>query len=178
MRIRKFAFLSSVLLPTLVAFGGLAAPSNAPSVVDIALANDVVSREPQGRFPTVTCSASRSGDAPVVDTARNDAIYLWMRVSSEEDFVLRHRWFKDGVRVRTVRTYTSLLDRIVRIVDEVTVGLGWKELAGVELKVGGSEGWRTWSKKELDRLVHAGEWRVDAVLPNDTVICSVYFSVR
>lgn len=155
----------------------------APIIVDVALATDVINQEPSGIFNSLaTCSSidNPPTSIPVIDSSIHRKVFLWTKVSSSETFVLRHAYYKDGVEYKTQRTITPVMDKIFQIVDEIKVGLGWKNIADIELQVAKSSGWRTWSSKEIDPVVHRGEWRIQVSPTNDKedVICVVHFRVK
>ena len=152
------------------------------SVVDVELAESVQDREPfRPTQPPAQCLSDAPNETivPSISTQRISTLYLWTKLHSAQgdETSVRVGWFKDGLAVRVQRTEMSWRDRTLRFIEWVAVGLGWKELASVELRIRPSSGWRTWSTKELDRYVHAGKWRADIATIHDEVLCSVHFNV-
>ncbi len=140
-----------ILLATSV---GFPSSSAGQEMVDAIFARDVVNREPVKPFqPGVYCGSGSapSGSISVIDSQQENRVYLWNRVKSQGEDVIRHRWYKDGV-----------------------------EVAVVELDVAESPGWRTWSSKNIDPNFHIGSWRVEATAaskPSD-LICVAHFIVK
>jgi len=143
--------ISLIVLATLV---GFPSSSAGQEMIDVIFARDVVNREPVDPFqPGAYCGlgTAPSGSIPVIDSQQENRVYLWNRVKSQGDYVLRHRWYKDGV-----------------------------EVAMVELEVAESPGWRTWSSKNIDPNFHIGSWKVEVTAasnPSD-VICVAHFIVK
>ncbi len=143
--------VSLIVFATLVVF-----PSNSAGqeMVDVIFARDVVNREPVDPFqPGAYCGSGTapSGSIPVIDSQQENKVYLWNRVKSQGEDVLRHTWYKDGM-----------------------------EVAMVELDVAESPGWRTWSSKNIDPNFHIGSWKVEVTVasnPSD-VICVAQFIVK
>ncbi len=79
-----------------------------------------------------------------------------------------------------MRTEYSWIDKVLKTIDEINIGLGWKKVASVDLKVKPSSGFRVWSKKQIDPIVHTGNWKVvisTASNPN-TKLCIAKFVVK
>ena len=151
-------------------------------IVDVRLAGNVVDREPQNEFgPKEGCSIEGNpASIPVINPNSYPTVYLWTKIDSTSEFVINHTYYKDGNQFRVKETITPVLDRIRRAVREISIGLGWKRFATVELLIGLSPTWRTWSSKELDPIVHKGEWRVEVKSRGnaEAVLCTVYFVVE
>jgi hypothetical protein len=93
---------------------------------------------------------------------------------------MRHTWFKDEIEFRTSRTEYSWIDQTLKFFDDIKIGLEWHKIASVDLKVGPSSSFRTWSKKEIDPIVHKGEWKVE-IAPTtnpDKVLCTARFRIK
>lgn len=77
-----------------------------------------------------------------------------------------------------MRTQYSWQDRILHFIENIEIGLGFKEISIVTLKIERSNDWRTWSEKNIGSQIYVGNWRID-VVPTDSekIICSVYFKV-
>jgi len=143
--------ISLIVLATLVGFPSASAGQE---MVDVIFARDVVNREPVDPFqPGAYCGqdARPSGSIPVIDSREEKKVYLWNRLKSSGEDVLRHRWYKDDV-----------------------------EQASVELDLGESPGWRTWSSKNIDPNFHIGNWKVVVTTASDpsNIVCVAHFVVR
>jgi hypothetical protein len=128
--------------------------SVAQEVVDSFFAPDVIEMNPVNPFePGVTCEngAEPSGPMPVIDSQEVSRIFLWTRIKSSEDGVLRHSWYKDGV-----------------------------EMAVVDLELRESPEFRTWSSKNIDPNFHTGNWKVVVTAASDPsdIICTAHFLVN
>ncbi len=143
--------VSVIVFAALVGFPTL---SSGQEIVDIIFARDVEDREPVAPFePGAHCGepTEPSGSIPVINSLEDRKVFLWNRIKSSAQDVLRHRWYKDGV-----------------------------EVAMVELDLGESSGYRTWSSKNIDPNFHIGNWRVEvstASNPN-SVLCVAHFVVN
>lgn len=154
-----------------------------PQIIDIALATNIDGRQPLGIFsPPGTCRNidNPPTNIPVIDSRIHRKVFVWTKVKSSDSFVLRHAYYKDGIEFKTQRTLTPHIDKVMQIIDEIKVGLGWKNIANVELKIDESSGWRTWSSKEIDPIIHEGNWRVEITPTNDdeNILCVVHFKVE
>ncbi len=143
--------VSLIVLATLVAFPTTSAGQE---IVDIIFARDVENREPVAPFqPGAYCGkkSQPSGPIPVINSQEERRVFLWNRIKSSAADVLRHRWYKDGV-----------------------------EVALVELDLGESSGYRTWSSKNIDPTFHLGNWRVEVTTASnpDNVLCIAHFVVK
>jgi len=143
--------ISLIVLAILV---GFPSHSAGQEMIDVIFARDVVNREPVEPFqPGAYCGpeTAPSGSIPVIDSQQENRVYLWNRVKSQGEYVIRHRWIKDGV-----------------------------EVAMVELDVAESPGWRTWSSKNIDSNFHIGSWKVEvtAISNPSNVICIAHFIVK
>ncbi len=143
--------ISLIVLVTLVSF-----PSNSAGqeMIDVIFARDVANREPVDPFqPGAYCGSGTtpSGSIPVINSQQENRVYLWNRVKSQGEDVLRHRWLKDGM-----------------------------EVAMVELDLAQSPGWRTWSSKNIDPNFHLGSWKVEVTTASNpsNVICIAHFIVE
>jgi len=143
--------VSLIVFATLLAFPAV---SVGQEIVDIIFARDVENMEPIAPFqPGTYCGeqAQTSGSIPVINSQDEQKVYLWNRIKSNAADVLHHRWYKDGV-----------------------------EVALVELDLGESPGYRTWSSKNIDPNFHIGNWRVEVTTasnPNN-VLCIAHFVVK
>lgn len=90
-----------------------------------------------------------------VNSAYVNKIYLWNRVNNDEQKQLIHSWQKK-------------------------VAGSWNEEANINLNIGVSFGWRTWSSKNIDPHFHKGDWRVVITTEEEpeNVLCVVNFSVN
>jgi len=176
-RISKWLFF----LIACVSLNVNASPVHAtPRVIDVSLALDVVDREPQGILdPPGSCSGTEPETLPTIDSKVHRKIVLWTRVSSSEQSVLLHSWQKDGIKISEQRTLTPWRDKAIQFLEFVQVSLGWKEIAGVEVRLGKGNSWRTWSSKAIDRHVHVGKWKVIVTPTTDreNVLCTVHFEI-
>ena len=123
-------------------------------LVEVMFARDVVNREPVGPFePGAFCEkeAEPSGPVPVIDLETERKVFFWNLIESSVAGILRHTWYKDGAKV-----------------------------AEVDLRIGVSKKWRTWSSKEIVTKVHAGKWKVVVSTVGETneVICVAHFVVK
>ena len=147
----RFLIISIFVLATLA---GSPRASAGQEIVDIIFARDVVNREPVAPYePGAYCGGegTPSGPVPIIDSREDKKVFLWNRIKSSKDEVLRHRWIKDG-----------------------------EEMAVVELNLGVSSGYRTWSSKNLDPNFHVGQWKVEVSTASDPghVLCVAHFIVK
>ena len=138
-------------LITLVAFNYAFADQK---MIELIFSRDVADRNPVDPFePVATCEegAEPSGPLPTVDSATVGEVFFWNRIVSSEATDLRHTWSKDGIKV-----------------------------AEVDLQVGPSSGFRTWSSKKIVPKRHAGKWTVVVSRTGDpeTVLCAAHFIVE
>ena len=143
--------VSLIVLATLVAFPTL---SSGQEIVDIIFARDVSDREPVAPFQPGTYCGNKSqpgGQVPVINSQEDRKVYLWNRIKSTTGDVLRHRWYKDDM-----------------------------EVAMVELNLGESSGYRTWSSKNIDPNFHIGKWSVEVTTASNPskVLCVAQFEVQ
>lgn len=126
-----------------------------PHIVSVALAEYIDNRQPAEVFTNnLTCDSGESS-APTINSKEIPTIYLWTKVDNDEKRSFTHAW-------------------------QMEFEGDWDVVADVNLKVGKSRGWRTWSSKNLDPILHVGYWRVlvSADDEPDNVLCSVYFDVE
>jgi len=128
------------------------------TVVGVALAEDIQGREPVGSVnPSISCEKDKKSQValPVVNATISQRVFFWSRVQSSTAGTLRHIW---------------LMKR-----DQ-----GWEPMAKVDLRIGQSPGYRTWSSKQLDRSLHLGEWMVQVSKADDPseVLCLSRFRVE
>jgi hypothetical protein len=126
---------------------------SATEVRDSVLSQDIVDRDADGAIDGGVCGNEENSVS--IDSNEIQRVYLWNRVSNDEDRRLIHSWQQE-------------------------VDGQWAELANVSLRIGASSGWRTWSSKNFDPSFHKGDWRVvvsaeDAL---EDVLCVVHFSVK
>lgn len=149
-------------------------------IEDIALCTSVNEREPVYRFePPALCSDSNTASIATIDSSIFRTIFLWTKVQTKHAGSIVHAWYKDGVEVMTAKSEYSFIDKILNIIDYIEVGLGWKQIANVKLKITPSPGYRTWSNKQLDPGSN-GKWKVvvtSATHP-DVKLCTVHFEVK
>ncbi|MFQ5850926.1 MAG: DUF2914 domain-containing protein [Candidatus Binatia bacterium] len=135
----------------------LATPSNTSAeqrLVEVMFARDVVNAEPVRPFePGAYCEREPepTGPIPVIDSQAETRVFFWSRFESSAEGLLRHSWYKDGV-----------------------------ELYVVDLKIGKSPRWRSWSWKDIVPNEHAGKWKVvlSTVGEASEVICAAHFLVK
>lgn len=128
------------------------------SVVDIAFAGDIQDRDPHGRLePGGSCEAGENGQLaiPVFDSTAAERIFFWNKVQVSTPGVLRHIWYMKKEN-------------------------DWSEAATIDLTLGMSSGYRTWSSKKIVRALHAGEWKVEVSASDDPsqVLCTARFRVE
>ena len=129
------------------------------TVVEVALAEDIQDREPVGSVnPEVSCEKngqSQPAALPVVDSSAHGRMFFWNTVQSNADTTLRHIW---------------LMKR-----DQ-----NWQPMAEVDLKIGKSHHYRTWSSKKFDRNWHLGEWKIEVAKADhpEEVLCQSSFRVE
>ncbi len=80
-----------------------------------------------------------------------DVMFALNRIKSSVAGILRHTWYKGDAQV-----------------------------AELDLKIGVSPGWRTWSSKRIVPKAHVGNWKVviSTVGEASEVICVAHFVVR
>jgi anti-sigma factor RsiW len=89
---------------------------------------------------------------PVIDSTTERKVFFWNLFESSVAGILRHTWYKDDAKV-----------------------------AEVDLTVGVSTRWRTWSSKKIVPKAHAGKWKVvvvSTVGEASEVICVAHFIVK
>ncbi|MFQ5917932.1 MAG: DUF2914 domain-containing protein [Candidatus Binatia bacterium] len=123
-------------------------------LVDVMFARDVVNREPVGVFePGAYCDkeADSSRQVPVIDSETERKVVFFNRIKSSAAGILRHTWYKGDAQV-----------------------------GEVDLRIGVSPGWRTWSSKRIVPKAHVGNWKVvvSTVGEASEVICVAHFVVR
>ncbi len=123
-------------------------------LVDVMFARDVVNREPVGVFePGAYCDkeAGPSRRVPVLDSETERKVIFFNRIKSSVAGILRHTWYKGDAQV-----------------------------AELDLKIGVSPGWRTWSSKRIVPKAYVGNWKVviSTVGEASEVICVAHFVVR
>lgn len=124
------------------------------ALTEVVLARDLTDSEPVNPFePGAHCekASQPSGPLPVVNSQTEPRVVLWNRIDSSGEGVIRHTWYKDDAKV-----------------------------AEVDLTVGVSPRWRTWSSKRIVPQVHAGKWKVvisTAAAPTEA-LCVVHFTVE
>ncbi len=142
----------------IITFATLAIPSDVSAeqrLVDVMFARDVVNSEPVRPFePGAYCEkeAEPSGPLPVIDSTTERKVFFWNLFESSVAGILRHTWYKDDAKV-----------------------------AEVDLTVGVSTRWRTWSSKKIVPKAHAGKWKVvvvSTVGEASEVICVAHFIVK
>ena len=142
----------------IITFATLAIPSDVSAeqrLVDVMFARDVVNSEPIRPFePGAYCEkeAEPSGLLPVIDSTTERKVFFWNLFESSVAGILRHTWYKDDAKV-----------------------------AEVDLTVGVSTRWRTWSSKKIVPKAHAGKWKVvvvSTVGEASEVICVAHFIVK
>jgi len=126
-------------------------------ILEVALARDVVDREPVDVFdPPGFCGRTegREDMVPVIHSKTDTKVYLWVKVESPVAGTLRHSWYK--------------------------AGMGWEKMAEINLKIQKSPGFRTWSYKNIIPGVHNGKWMVVISTASDPEIalCKVDFEVK
>ena len=130
------------------------------TVLNVALAESVQNREPVGSVnPAVSCETKKKSTSkaatPVVDTAVNGQVYFWNTVQAPTDGKLRHTW-------------------LMKKNNE------WQPMAKIDLRIGKSNSYRTWSSKKFDPSWHRGEWRIEVANADNTneVLCESHFRVQ
>lgn len=124
------------------------------TLTEVVLARDVAQSEPVKPFePGAHCEkqSEPSGPLPAVNSQTEPRVVLWNRIDSSADGVIRYTWYKDDGK-----------------------------MAEVDVKVGVSPRWRSWSSKRIVPQVHAGKWKVvisTAAAPTEP-LCVVRFTVE
>ncbi len=112
-----------------------------------------MNREPVGVFePGAHCDkeAGSSRQVPVIDSETERKVIFFNRIKSSAAGILRHAWYKGDAQV-----------------------------AEVDLRIGVSPEWRTWSSKRIVPKTHVGNWKVvvSTVDEASEVICVAHFVV-
>jgi len=133
-------------------------PSPEMAVIGVALAGDVKDREPVDRVnPSISCETieETQGALPIVDSNTNGRVFFWNTVQSTGDTTIRHIW-------------------------KMKRNQSWQPMAKVDLPIGKSQSYRTWSSKKFDRNRHLGEWRIEVARADqpDQVLCHSSFRVE
>jgi hypothetical protein len=122
-------------------------------LVDVLFAWDVVNREAVGVFePGAHCDKEAgSSTVPVIDSETERKVIFFNRIKSSAAGNSRHTWYQGDTQV-----------------------------GEVDLRIGVSPGWRTWSSKRIVSKAHAGNWKVvvSTVDEASEVICVAHFVVR
>ncbi len=145
------------LTACLITLATLAISSNAPAeqrLVELMFARDVVNREPVGPFEHgAYCEreAEPTGPLPVIDSRAERTVFFWNLFTDSEEGILRHSWYKEGV-----------------------------ELYVMNLKIGKSGWWRSWSWMNIVPNDNAGKWKVVVSTAGEAseVICVAHFLVK
>jgi hypothetical protein len=150
-------FLLVLLCLVLLSPQYIVAETGSIEILEVALAQDVVNREPVGVFdPPGFCGRTEGREemVPVVHSKTVPKVYLWVKVESPVEGTLRHSWYK--------------------------AGMGWEKMAEIDLKIQKSPGFRTWSSKRIIPGVHSGKWMVVISTASDPEIalCKVDFEVK
>lgn len=135
----------------------IVAETGSIEILEVALARDIVSREPVDVFdPPGFCGRTegREDMVPVVHSKTDTIVYLWVKVESPVAGTLRHSWYK--------------------------AGMGWEKMAEINLKIQKSPSFRTWSSKKIIPGVHNGKWMVVISTASDPEIalCKVDFEIK
>jgi hypothetical protein len=141
----------------LITLATLAISSNAPAeqrLVELMFARDVVNREPVDPFEHgayCEMKAEPTGPIPVIDSRAERAVFFWSLFTDSAEGILRHSWYKDGI-----------------------------ELYMVNLEIGRSGWWRSWSWMNIVPNDYAGKWKVvvSTVGEASEVICVAHFLVK
>jgi hypothetical protein len=125
-----------------------------PKLTEVVFAREVANGDPVEPFqPGAYCAkdASAPESLPVINSQSDSKVVFWNRVESSTETMIRHTWYKDDATV-----------------------------AEVELKVGISPRWRTWSSKRIVAGAHAGKWKVEVATTADKseVLCAAHFVVE
>lgn len=154
-------------------------------VIDVAFAAGIKNMEPDYLFnPPGHCVNGNAGDSlpsPIIDSEVFGTVYFWNKINSSGQVTLLHSWHKDGLHIRTKRTRTSVITKETSVVGDVEPGEGWKDISDVEdFKVDIAEGWRIWSSKEIDPVVHVGKWKVEVspAAKRKHILCTAHFEIR
>jgi hypothetical protein len=144
----------TVCLITLAALAISSTASAEQRMVELLFARDVIDREPVGPFePGAYCEreAEPTGPIPVVDSQTERRVIFWSIFMSSAEGIVRHSWYKDGF-----------------------------ELYVVNLKIGKSESWRSWSWKNIVPNDNTGKWKVVVSTTGEAgeVICVAHFVVK
>jgi len=139
---KKLAVFFVVLFAATLAAGSAAAQTR---VVEAALCLGVVER-----MPTEPVVSSDPSMLPVVDTSATGQIFLWTKLSSPEETVVVHTWYRENPEV-------------------AESGPELAPAAEVELRVFPSESFRTWSTISLLPKISEGMWRVTVTSAADPV---------
>ncbi len=122
-------------------------------LVDVMFARDVVNREPIGVFEPGTHCDKEAGSTkvPVIDSETERKVIFFNRIKSSVAGIVRHTWYQGDTQV-----------------------------GEVDLRIGVSPEWRTWSSKRIVSKAHAGNWKVvfSTVDEASEVICAAHFVVR
>ena len=121
-------------------------------LVEVMFARDVVNREAVGVFePGAHCDKEAgSSTVPVIDSETERKVIFFNRIKSSAAGNSRHTWYQGDAQV-----------------------------AEVDLRIGVSPGWRTWSSKRIVTKAHVGNWQVvvSTVGEASEVICVAHFVV-
>jgi hypothetical protein len=127
-------------------------------LLGIALAPKIRNRQPvKPFFPPARCEKDQKGEGsiPIVGVSRTRKVYFWTRMASTSWVKIRHSWHQK-------------------------IKGQWKLLSFVDLKVGRSASYRTWSKKTMAPQRDAGNWMI-VVAPSsnpDHILCISRFVVK
>ena len=124
----------------------------------IALAPKIRSRQPVKPFtPPARCEKDQKGEdsIPLVEVSRNRKVHFWTRMASTSWVKIRHSWHHE-------------------------IQGQWKLLSFVDLKVGRSGSYRTWSKRTMVPQRDAGHWMIVVAPSNNPnrILCISRFFVK
>ena len=79
---------------------------SAPQIVDVSLAYNVDQREPSPPLnPPGTCSETEPANTPILNSKAHRNIFLWTKVSSSDESILKHSWMKRRRRIFRKKNY-------------------------------------------------------------------------
>ena len=152
--------------------------------LDVRVADiQVADRKNQGTVyaPAIGCEKERPAE---IQQLPPNLRRVWVRtaVVTNRRVAIRHVYWKDGAVHPLPRSEYDESTRQLRISGQVSIGVGWKIVAGVNVSVDRSHiGWRTRSSKLIRESANNGVWRVDVHLGGDSgdqePLCTVYFEV-
>lgn len=150
--------LSTIVFLIIWCLYSLAPAFAGQELLAIALAPKIRHRQPVRPFsPPARCEKDQKGEnaIPIVRVSQTRTVHFWTRIASTSWIKIRHSWHQE-------------------------IKGKWQLLSFVDLKVGRSGSYRTWSKRTMVPQRDAGNWMIVVAPSNDPnrILCISRFIVK